>query len=248
MTRLAIALSVVLFSGVAFAEDAKQLFDQGIEKYKAGQFAEAAALLSQSYERRPDGTTLFAWAQSEKNTGNCKAAAPLFEKLLVDDSMTAANKKAIGVLLSECKEQLAAEPEPEPDPEPEPTPEPQPPPEPEPPAPAIDDGPPAWYADPIGASLVGVGVVGVGVGVGFFVSALSKDKKADDAATQGEFRQLKDKAETHQTIAIISGAAGVVALGAGITYYMLRGGDSSDAAVSVWTDGTTTGVGLLGRF
>lgn len=245
MTRLAVALAIVLSAGTAHADDAKKLFEQGIAKYKEGDFPGAASLLSESYEKSPKSTTLFAWAQAEKNANNCDDAVPLFEKLLADDSMSKANKKAIDVLVQECREEIASRPPPEPEPEPQPPQEPEP--TPRPPPPPLDDGPPAWYADPIGASLVGVGAVGIGVGVGFFVSALSKDSRADDAATQGEFRELKDNAESHQTIAIISSAVGVVALGAGITYYVLRR-DSSDSSVSVWMDGESTGIGWSGRF
>ena len=56
---------------------------------------------------RSDVETLFAWAQAERQLGNCQKASELYDKLLEMD-MPAENKQAVRDKLEECKAQLAA--------------------------------------------------------------------------------------------------------------------------------------------
>ena len=111
---------------------------------------------------------------------------------------------------------------------------------------------PAWYKDPVGGLLTGTGVVGIGVGIGLYISARSAHDAAATAETYSAFADATDRAESRGRLAVISGAAGVVLLGAGVTWYVIRGSRSTDRAtsrdLSFWWQPDGAGLGVAGRF
>src|SRR5687768_10961653 len=111
--------------------------------YQAGEYAAAAEMLRKAHELEPGRPTLFAWAQAERMSGDCEAAAPLYRRLL-DDDPPAEQAKAVRQVLALCEEALAAA-APEPTPEPAPVVE-----------PSRERAPhaPRWYTDVVGGALV----------------------------------------------------------------------------------------------
>ncbi len=62
---------------------AKRLLDRGVAAYLDKRYAEAITEFEAGYRVEPDPVFLFAWAQAERLRGNCVAAVPLYERLLM---------------------------------------------------------------------------------------------------------------------------------------------------------------------
>jgi tetratricopeptide (TPR) repeat protein len=246
----AVLAAVVLLTAAPAAHaapktpEAKAAFDRGVAAYTANDYATASEALGQSYALEPDVETLFAWAQTERKLERCDKASELYEKLLAYD-LPDENKAAIRSKLEECNAILAAEkPAPTPPPVVEPAPLPPPIDQPPPPPPSS----PAWWKDPVGGALVGVGAVGLGVGGYFLVSARSLDADKEAAPTYGEFRRLEDKADSRGRLGVIAVAGGGALLVAGIVWYATRGGGERPTQVTGWVTPDGGGVAASGRF
>jgi hypothetical protein len=239
------ALALVCASSVAAAApkgaEARAQFDKGVAAYTAGDFAAAAAALGASYALEADVETLFAWAQTERKLDHCDKAAELYAKLLEAD-LPAENKAVVREKLDECQKILAAQAPPPPPPQPVPVPEPAPPP------PPPTETSRAWWKDPVGGALVGVGVIGLGVGTVFLVQARSADQDKANAATYGEFQALEDKAQSRGKLGVGALIGGGVLVTAGIVWYATRGSSESKTAVTGWLDGTAGGLAAFGSF
>ena len=245
-------VAAVLLAGapLAFAApktpEAKAAFDRGVAAYTANDYASASEALGQSYALEPDVETLFAWAQTERKLERCDKASELYGKLLAYD-LPDENKAAIRTKLEECKAIIGAQKPVEPVPTPAPTPEPaRPPPPPEAPPPISTTR--AWWKDPVGGALVGVGVIGLGVGGYFLVSASSLDSDKDNATSYGEFQRLEDKAKSRGTLGVIAAAGGGALVVAGIVWYATRGGGERPPQVTGWITADGGGVAAAGRF
>ena len=110
--RLAIlaAAQVVLATGIASADTNKkalgrQLFELGIEEYKAKQYDAAAASMGKAYALDPQPDTLYALAQSQRLANNCKDAIVNYQKLLdtTKDDSTVTTVKASLALCQEIE-------------------------------------------------------------------------------------------------------------------------------------------------
>ena len=120
------------------------------------------------------------------------------------------------------------------------------------PPPGTDSGA-AWYSDPIGGALTGTGVVALGVGIGLYVSASSANSSADESDSYVEFSRLKDQARSRGRLAVASMSAGAVLVGAGVAWYVMRGGSKDEApasgeGLSVWWHQHGGGIGFAGHF
>ena len=235
-----VAVALALAAGPAAAAPkgaaAKAAFQRGVKAYEAKDWAAASEALGESFALEADAETLFAWAQAERQLEHCEKAIELFGRLEQFD-LPEENRQVVRERIEECKAKL-------------------PPPAPaistEPPVPA-DEPPPAppkrrrWYKDPIGLSLLGAGVVGVGVGTGFLVAASSADSAAGEAATYDEFVRLDDRAKSRGTVGVIGLSVGVAFAGAGVIWYLTRGGDDAERArVSGWIDRGGGGLAVTG--
>jgi len=250
--------AAVLLTGAPLASaapktpEAKAAFDRGVAAYTANDYAGASEALGQSYALEPDVETLFAWAQTERKLEHCDKASELYGKLLAYD-LPDENKAAIRTKLADCKAIIAAQKPVEPPPLPSPTT-----PVPEPAGPAPQPSPPddlrpistmrAWWKDPVGGALVGVGVVGLGVGGYLLVSARSLDADKDNAASYGEFERLENKANSRGTLGVIAAAGGGVLLVTGIVWYATRGSAERPTQVTGWVTADGGGVAAAGRF
>ena len=76
--------------------------------------------------------------------------------------------------------------------------------------------PEPWYADIVGWSLSGAGLVAAGVGIGFLVSASGLDDQAKSEPDQSRRDQLRSDAASRRTIGAVVTVTGAAVLVAGI--------------------------------
>ncbi|MEO8554852.1 MAG: hypothetical protein ABI678_32965, partial [Kofleriaceae bacterium] len=195
---------------------AKIQFDKGVAAYKKSDFAAASLAFDRALALEVDLETLFAYAQAERKQGHCAKASELYVKLLAM-KMPAENKTVVKDQLEECKrivagdkatadaakaeaaraeaaraeqaraDQARVEPPP-----------------PEPAAPVrltevrAEPGPSVvahpWYTDPVGDTLVVLGIAGLAAGAGLLVSAHSAEAQSLTAIDYDHFQALDDKA------------------------------------------------------
>ncbi len=270
---VATTLSLVLTALVSTAAGPEDLLsDPDAQAYVAdaqiyfaeGNFAQAAVLIEKAYLIEPVPELLFPWAQAEREQGNCEAAVDLYTRFLEERS-EGAMADAARANLERCEEEMGVVAgdvvEVEEDEEPldeeqleefvEEGPEPEP--EPKPAEPAKDDEPTAkaWYADPVGGVLTGLGVVGVGVGAALLGVAGSTANGAPNAASLADYNTQSDQAVTQR-----NAGAGVLSVGgallvAGVIRYVIvakKTKSSKRASAALWGAPGTAGVVFSGRF
>jgi hypothetical protein len=264
---IAVLAAIALAATPAFAtpkgKAAKAAFDKGVKAYQKKDYDAAASALQKSFDLEKDADTLFALAQAVKLTGDCVRASELFARLL-DFDLPAANREAVKKKIAECDVEIAkSQPKPTPEPPapdppaPDPVPPVEPPIEPEPDPPPVtepiarDDGGGggrAWYKDPIGLSLVGLGVAGLGAGGALLLSARSADQAKDSAPTYGEYEALQDKAETRGKLGVTAVFAGGALAVAGIVWFVTRGDDKKAEGTQLggWVDAGGGGLVVSG--
>jgi hypothetical protein len=244
-----VALALVTGSSLASAApktgEAKVSFDTGVAAYSKGDFAAAAEALGKSYELEADVETLFAWAQAERKLEHCEKATELYAKLL-DADLPAANKAVVRQKFDECQAILGAQAAQPPKPVVV---------APRPPAPVEPVPPPphetsrAWWKDPVGGTLVGLGVVGLGVGGVFLVQARSADKDKDSSPDYAEFQRLADRADSRGKLGVSVVIGGGVLATAGIVWYATHGSSSSPpTTVTGWLGSDGGGLAAIGAF
>lgn len=259
---LAIAALVVATSTVHAApkrKDARKAFDRGVALYKKKDFAAARDALAASAKLESDVETLFAWAQAERQLGNCEQAIALYEQLL-DMEMPSANKQAIRPKLDECKQILAAN-QPPPEAPPVPDPEPASPPETalEPPERSVPERPERERLAPtsggsskhlVGGSLLGIGAIGLVIGSYFLYTGRQADLGSRAATNYFEFIRLREDADTYGTRGVIAAGVGGAFVVAGIIWYATRSATAQDdgPVVSGWVGPQSAGVCALGHF
>jgi hypothetical protein len=226
---------------------AKVQFQKGVAAYQKGDYDAASAAFGRSFKLEVDSETLFAWAQSERKLERCDHASELYAKLLVM-KLPAENRSVVKTQIAECKDILAAqakpvEPAPAPAPVPEPAPvpiEPAPTPPPVAPLPQVRDDSPlaepsptasprddgerpqarSWYRNPVGDTLLVVGLGGLGVGTGLLLSARSAHDREDMAPTYDAAESLDHTAHTRGEDGVIASAAGIAFVAAAIVWYV----------------------------
>jgi len=120
-------------------------------------------------------------------------------------------------------------PEPTPPP-PEPTP---PPPTPEPTPTPTAGGVTPLYKDPIGATLVGAGVVAGGGGVVLYRGARGDLDQAETATTYQESEDLVDRSHRKRTYAAIAGGGALVLIGAGVIHMVVRDRGTAERSLAL---------------
>lgn len=192
-------------------------------------FDAAASAVEAAYIIEPKPMLLYPWAQAERSRGNCEAAVELYTRFLDSDPpgelATVAQEN-----LDRCQEELAAaedelvieEDEPEQDDvveevlaqEPDPAPaEPV----------GKDDEPKAkaWYADPLGGVLVGVGVAGVGTGIGLLAVASSRASAASDEDMHSGYLDARSGATSLRNGGAVALSIGGALVVGGVVRYLL---------------------------
>jgi hypothetical protein len=106
-----------------------------------------------------------------------------------------------------------------------------------------------WFKDPLGDTLVGVGMIGVGIGTVMLISSHSAAQDSSSAPTIDAFKVLDDKAKSRGTIGLVAGAGGAALIVAGVIRYATRSTGSEHATVTGWLDGHAGGgLAVTGGF
>ncbi len=238
---------------------ADALFSEAQLAFEEERYADAASLLERAYLIEPVPALLYPWAQAERSQGNCDVAVDLYQQFLnsgVEGSTAEAAQKNI----ARCEEEMAAaapiveEPpvedegtddldeivgtEPEPQPEPEP-------------AKPVDDEPrktKAWYKDPAGGVLVGLGVAGVATGVALVVVASGAAEGAPDAGTHDDYLGERDRATSLRNGGAAALSIGSALLLGGVIRYVVVAKKNKKTSATAWYDGRGGGVAVTGRF
>lgn len=253
MTRAALIAALVLVAHVASAAPrdaaAKADFQRGVKAYQKGDYAAASAAFAKSYNAEEDVETLFAWAQAERQQGDCGEAIRLY-RMLEKQNLPAENRQVIISKRKECQQILDAAPKPEPDTTPPPV-HPTKPRDNDTESDAGQDQEPghvrkprahhdedhAWWKDPIGDTLTGLGVVGLGVGASFLVKSYNDSQNLatyDDAKPAGK-------------LGVGFTVGGAALLTAGLVRYAMLPSDHA-TVVGGWASPTGGGLAILGRF
>jgi len=233
-SRLITTLVVVTVAALApraYADDAKPHIERATELHKEGKFEEALVELRAAYRLDPQSNLLYAIAQVHVKLGRCPEAITYYEQFLAtqpDAGPAAAARQAIDV----CK---STPPPPEVTPEPTPPP---PEPTPQPPTPAPTSAPTTQgvtplYKDPIGATLVGAGVVAGVVGVVLYRGARGDLDQAETATTYQESEDLVDRSHRKRTYAAIAGGGALVLIGAGVIHMVVRDRGTAERSLAI---------------
>lgn len=272
-------LALCLSLSVASAQPAgtpEELFSEGLKLFAVKKYDDAAVALEASYQAKEDQRTLFAWAQAVRLSGKCDKSRELLAqyvakganekqtraafKLMEDCTPAPKGETETGALTttegtdgrdsssttdsggaSTENSDSSAGTELTPTETSEAT---------------VDrvDGPTPWYKDWVAVGLFSAGVVSLGVSGLSYANALSlEDQGMEAGVTYEEFLDFKSESEEDRNVALIFGAGGVLCVGAGIAYLMMRdSGGKEDAsagqALSVQMSGQGAGFAISGRF
>jgi tetratricopeptide (TPR) repeat protein len=267
MTRALViaALLVASSAGAVPRNTVKAHIDKATKAHAEGKFDVALEELEAAYALDPKPDLLFAIGQVYAKLDNCTAAITYYEKFAAT-TKDAQAKQVVTQAIDACKTKLAAA-EPKPEPKPEPVSEPEPPkveptPAPAPQMPVRRDEPVVfaqprstptgrspWYKDPIGDALVGGGIAAGVVALVMRSGAQSEaDKAVAPGASENDYRDHSDKADSKETLALVFGVAAGALVTGGIVRYVTR--SKKQEATRVGIAPATSGglITVLGRF
>ena len=236
-----------------FREKVDQLNAEAVEKFKAKQYDEAAALFEQAYDLQPEPNYLFNIGRIYEESGNLEKSVEYYERFVKEPGVPLESReKGLERLrvLRAILEETAPEPEPESEVEPEPEPETKPDPEPRLEPPPAEPKPSklriAGYAllGVGGAALVGGGVLG-GLALG----------RANALEGQHTYEERDETASSGRTMAltadIMFGVGGAIAA-AGLVMVLVslqkKPKASARAALAPWASPRGTGLSATLRF
>jgi len=237
---LVVVAAIVLAPVVAFADDLKR----GIELYKAGKYADAAAALAKAYDADAKPETLFALAQAERLAGDCKSAVPHYRKVL--DQVSDLNvAKLVQAQLSQCATDEPAKVEPTKV-------------EPVKVEPAKVEPPPPQIVtktvvrevrrtDQLSTSMFATGTLCLGGAAGLVVAALGSQSAADTAFTQGDYNRFENRLAAERAAAIVTAAVGVTLITVA-TVRWVRAGNRAKADVAIVPTSSGGALVVGGRF
>tara|TARA_R110002096_G_scaffold16898_12_gene58073 strand:+ start:4805 stop:5641 length:837 start_codon:yes stop_codon:yes gene_type:complete len=266
-------LAVLLSASAGHAEkkqDASSYFANGLRLYAEKNYEEAAVELEKAYEAAPEQRTLFAWAQAVRLSGDCEKSRELLAKYVANGANRKQSKAAF-TLMEDCTPAATKDPNssdllteavdastksgttkpgttksgtttdgtttiatapPKPKAEPK------------------QASVTPWYKDWVAVGLFSVGAVGLGVSGLSYSNALSLEADGEaNGVSYDEFLDFQERSESKRTLALLTGAAGAVFVGAGVTYLLLRDSSpSQESAVSVQIDAESAGFAFSGHF
>ena len=263
MSLTTIVASLLLFtaapSDLLSDPKAQEYWEQAQFLFQEEDYGGAAKMLEKAYLVEPVPDLLYPWAQAERINGNCDVAIDLYQQFL-DTGAEGKIAEAAQTNIDRCNEELAEsgavvptdDPLPEDDdleeiideqPDPEPEPE---------PVKRTDDEPKskprAWYKDPAGGVLTGLGVVGVGAGVALIFVATGAAKGAPDADDHDDYFGERDRATGLRNGGAAALSIGSALLLGGIIRYAVVAKKNKRADTTAWFDGRGGGVSVRGRF
>ena len=213
---LLVLLALAAAPGLARADakaEAQSRFERATELHQAGKFAEALNELTIAYTLDPRPEILYAIGQMHVQLGNCPQAILFYERFL-STSPNAVPAAAAAEAIETCKTKPDATAKAAPAPEPPPAvaqPSPQ------------AARPARWYADKLGAGLLGSGVLVGAASLATYASARADLSDADAAPDHQHYTDLVDSAHRKQTYAVVIGAVGAgLAVAAVVRYALVR--------------------------
>jgi tetratricopeptide (TPR) repeat protein len=213
-------------------------FEKAVEEYKAGALTQDVPVFH------------YNLGQCYRQLGKYEEAIWHYERFLDRGQPTGELKSAVEAFITQMKGELEKKAMTQPPVEPAPEPKTQPAPQPVQPVVPTPATVPAesWYADPIGWSLVGTGVVGVGVSGVLLMSANGIDSDANNEPAQQARMDLREKADSRRTIATIVGIGGAGLLVGGIVKLAIHPA-AQERPMTSWNIGVTgNGVQVFGTF
>lgn len=215
LTLIVLAMPAIAAAETDKAALARELFDLGVEEYKTKQYTAAAASMSKSHALDPQPNALYALAQAERLSGNCKDAITHYQQVIdtaKDDKTVTAVKGNIELCQALERGEKAKEPPSE--------------------AKTAERDAPVLQirtvyrtesrTDKLAIALFAGGGLAVGGSVAMFLVARSARSDADRAQSLEEYNDLFDRSKRLRLISY--GAAG---LGLGliaVAAYRLIGG------------------------
>lgn len=235
---ITIAAAIAAAPAIAHADAAGDLLKRGIEQYKAGKYADAAATLKKAYDADGKPETLFALAQAERLAGDCPTAVEHYKEVTakVSDLNVA---KLVEQSLELCPQQAAPKVETHDEPV----------------APPVAPPPrivektvvrEVPRTDKLAASLAAIGALSLGGAVGLYVAAAGNDTAAQHAYTATDEATFEHRFTVERDAAIGAAAGGAVLLGVA-TWRWMRG-DRTGADVVVAPTSSGGSVSLVGRW
>ncbi|HWB80978.1 MAG TPA: hypothetical protein VG755_38710 [Nannocystaceae bacterium] len=203
---LALPIALVLSLGPK-ASEIEAIRAQGKAAFAAKDFDRASRAFADAYVLDPQPDLLYNRAQAERLAGRCNVAVGLYEQFLKVEPASTQVAADARLHLAKCKAAAPSDAAAN--------------------GASQDGGTPrtpsqrprkqaAWYRDPAGGVLVALGGVSVVIGGSVLGIALSRDKKAADAANEGGFVDRKDSARTQHRVGIAVLSIGGALLVAGI--------------------------------
>ena len=229
--RLAVAIIWLVLAATAHADDktnARALFQQGIELYRAGKYEDAIAALAKSYELDAQFDTLYALAQAERLGGHCPDAIPHYNKILeltTDPTLAAAvqNNMGLCVTAKDREKEQACKPV------------------------VVAGSAPAGQRNKLVAALFAGSGVFAGAAIGMFVAASHSQAAAKSAPSYDEYERFTGRAGLERGLGFTFTAAAAIGVG-GALYVVLRKGNESSPTVSAAVTDDTRTVFVRGRW
>jgi tetratricopeptide (TPR) repeat protein len=108
----------------------------------------------------------------------------------------------------------------------------------------------AWYRDPFGLSLTGLGLVGLGTSGAFYLSARSAEDAALAADNYQAYDRFAERGQTRRTYSAIALASGGVLLTAGLLRFMSldEPDEKPQSGVALWSNASGSGLVWSGVF
>jgi hypothetical protein len=260
------------------AEDqrtAEEHLARGLALYGQKHYTEAVEEFRAGSAVHADPRLLYALAQALRLAGQCTEAVTYYQRFL-DQAPGPAQEVAARANLERCREPVSSEPAQNPlDLAPEPPTTRPPPPARTPPSRPVashpnvpnpgmaagasgasrrptptHDAAHAWYADTLGATLTGGGLLGVGAGVTLMLLANSKrteSERLEHGATQGTYQDHADRLDTGRVELLAGGvstAVGLAAVALGVLrFHSVASRPTVDVGLSVLPMRATATVG-----
>jgi len=216
-----ISAAIALAPLAAFADDAADHLAKATRLYDLQEWSQALDEYKAAYMLEPKPATLWAIAQTQRLSGDCRSAILSYKAYMRGSSTVGAN--AAMEFITTCQADLDAqrkaveatthEPEkPAPDPAQPPvaTPRPTTATPPAAPARAHEHAPRSWMFDPLGDALFVAGVGGLVVGGTLFAIGALDAHDAPNQPSSGEYDRLASSASRDQWIGGVVGGVGVM--------------------------------------
>jgi len=255
ITAIAVALSLGVSVARAAPDDeppisADDYLRVGLERYEAEDFEAAIQAFAAGYAIEPRPAFLFAAAQAERRSGDCRSAIIYYDRFIAtsppQSQVTAAREQRARCVAALGSEPIVSDDE-------------------RAALPMIGEANPdrgsarasapgvrasawrPWYTSPLTDVLAGSAIVFAATGIGFTITASSAVDEANRADTYDAHERAADRAGTHRTIGLVC-FGGSVAVGAIAVWRILRHDGGGESARVTVAPGPGLGVAIGGAF